>query len=260
MPPLRAWPGRALRPLGKRDEEDALQVVRLDVLRFNGDRHELHEALAGETQGDGNLTLNDTKLKAICDPVGISSRTAYVWRMKVYSSALRIQERSVLSGTVWIDEKLIPVNKSGELRLPNGKKPRGMSRNQVVVACAVDSGWKRVAVVAGRGHITSAQCVRAYGPHIAVGSTVVHDGTFSHDRLISSLGARSVVYKSVTREAHSGLQPVNSFIAEIEPMRVHGHVDGLPAALCGVDRVQVFGQRAENRRDRRRTGAHLLPD
>ena len=39
-----------------------------------------------------NLMLNDVKLRAICDSVGISSRTAYVWRMKIYTAAFEMQK------------------------------------------------------------------------------------------------------------------------------------------------------------------------
>ena len=38
-----------------------------------------------------NLMLNDVKLEAIIDSVGISSRTAYVWRMKIYAAVFEIQ-------------------------------------------------------------------------------------------------------------------------------------------------------------------------
>ncbi len=163
-----------------------------------------------------NLLPNDVKLKAIIDSVGISSRTANVWRMKVYAAAFEIQKETMLSGKCWIDEALVPVNEGVCFRLEGGKKPRGVSRNQAVIACAVDSAGNRIAVEAGRGHITSASCVRTYGAHIAKGSLVVHDGIFSHDRLIAFLESADEVYKSTTREAHPKLQPVNSFIAELK--------------------------------------------
>ena len=163
-----------------------------------------------------NLMLNDTKLKAIADCVGLSSKTAYLWRMKVFAAAFEIQKGAMLSGTVWIDEKSVPVNGSAAIRLANGKKMRGVSRNQVCVACAVASNGARYAEMAGKGHITSAECVRTYGAHIAKGSKIVHDGVFSHDRLIAHVGGESEVWKSTVREAHARLQPVNSFIAEIE--------------------------------------------
>lgn len=163
-----------------------------------------------------NLMLNDTKLKAIADSVGIAPSTAYLWRMKIYTAARKIRDGALLSGRVWIDEKLIPVNRGQIWRKPDGKKPRGVSRNQVCVACAVDGEGNRYAEVAGKGHISSLQCLKTYGKHIAKGSALVHDGIFSHDALVARIGGRSEVHKSTTREAHEKLQPVNSFIAEIE--------------------------------------------
>ena len=163
-----------------------------------------------------NLMLNDVKLDAIIDSVGISTRTAYVWRMKVYAAAFEMQKKTTLSGKCWIDEALVRVNEGICFRFGDGRKPRGVSRNQAVIACAVDSSGNRIALVAGRGHITSAACVRTYGAHIKKGSLVVHDGIFSHDRLIAFLESPDEVYKSTTREAHPKLQPVNSFIAELK--------------------------------------------
>lgn len=172
-----------------------------------------------------NLMLNDVKLTAIMDSAGISSRTACVWRVKVYTAAFEIQKKTMLSGKCWIDEALVPVNEGICFRFEGGKKPRGCSGNQAVIACAVDSNGNRIALEAGRGHITAAACVRTYGSHIAKGSRIVHDGIFSHDRLIGFLGSGDEVYKSVTRESHPKLQPVNSFISELKHfLRCHGGV------------------------------------
>ena len=172
-----------------------------------------------------NLMLNDVKLRAIMDSVGISSRTAYVWRMKVYTAAFEMQKGAMLSGKCWIDEALVPVNDGICFRFEGGKKPRGCSRNQAVIACAVDSNGNRIALEAGRGHIAAAACVRTYGSHIAKGTIVVHDGIFSHGRLIGFLGSEDEVYKSVTRASHPKLQPVISFISELKHfLRCHGGV------------------------------------
>ena len=172
-----------------------------------------------------NLMLNDVKLDAICDAVGISSRTAYVWRMKVYTAAFEMQKSAILSGKCWIDEALVPVNDGIAYRFPGGKKPKGVSRNQAIIACAVDGRGNRIALEAGRGHITSAKCVKTYGEHIAKGTVVVHDGVFSHDRLIRFLRSPDEVYKSTAKDAHPMLQPVNSFIAELKHyLSCHGGV------------------------------------
>ncbi len=184
-----------------------------------------------------NLMPNDTKLKAIADCVGLSSKTVYLWRMKVFAAAFEIQKGAMLSGTVWIDEKSMPVNESMIVRLPSGKRMRGVSRNQVCVACAVASNGARYAEVAGKGHITSAECIKTYGGHIAKRSKIVHDGAFSHDRLIARIGAESEVWKSTAKEAHARLQSVNSFIAEIECyLNVHTGIRAeVPCAILRTD-------------------------
>ena len=152
------------------------------------------------------------KLRAIEGSVGATPSTAHLWRMKVYTAAKKTRDGAVLSGVVWIDEKLIPVNGGLIWRRPDGKKPRGASRNQI----AVDAAGNRCAEVAGKGHISSLQCLKTCGKHIAPGSAIVHDGIFSHDALVAFLGGASEVHKPTTGEAHAKLQKVNSFIAEIE--------------------------------------------
>ena len=109
-----------------------------------------------------DMTLNDRKPKAICDAVGISARTACIWRVKVHTVAFGIQKSVMLSGIVTIDEKLIPVNKGIAYQPKGGKKLRGNSRNQAAVACGADEHGQRMAIVAGRGHITSKQCHETY--------------------------------------------------------------------------------------------------
>ncbi len=208
-----------------------------------------------------NLMLNDVKLKAIIDSVGISTRTAYVWRMKIYGAAFEIQKKAMLSGKCWIDEALVPVNEGVCFRLEGGKKPRGVSRNQAVIACAVDSFGNRIAIEAGRGHITSAACIRTYGAHIKKGSLVVHDGIFSHDRLISFLKSPDEVYKSTTRESDPKLQPVNSFIAELQHfLRCHVGIRTDFLDLRGVDSLQILREGGRYRGQDRPSGIVLLPD
>ena len=162
------------------------------------------------------LIINDTKLKAVMDALSVSSRTAYMWRMKVYKAAGEIVKGTMLSGKVWIDEKLVRVNRRYLLVRPDGLRYRGQSKNQIVIACAVDADGNKYAEVVGRGHISSKQCIESYGRHIAPGSYIVHDGIFSHDRLLSHLGSSGEIWKSTARESKGYMQPINSFCAEIE--------------------------------------------
>lgn len=161
------------------------------------------------------MIIDDTKLQTIMDVLSISSRTAYIWRMKIYKAAGEIAMASVLSGDVWIDEKLISVNERLIAAKPNGLRYAGCSRNQICVACAVDGSGRRFAQIAGRGHITSKRCVEVYGPHIAPKPHLIHDGVFSHDALVLFLEANDEVWKSTARGSKVAMQPINSFCSEI---------------------------------------------
>lgn len=162
------------------------------------------------------LILDDTKIETIMDVLSISSRTAYMWRMKIFKVAGEMIKGTMLSNKVWIDEKLISVNKRYLVTKPNGKRYRGQSRNQVVVACAIDSNGNRYAEIIGNGHISYKQCLNSYGKHIKAGSHIIHDGIFSHDRLIKELKATDEIWKSIVKESNKHMQPINTFCGEIE--------------------------------------------
>lgn len=150
------------------------------------------------------------------DVLSISSRTAYMWRMKIYKAAGEIIKDTILCDKVWTREKLISVNKKHLATKPNGLKYRGQSKNQIVVACAVDVYGNKYAEIIGRGRVTSKQCINSYGKHIKPGSYIIHDGVYSHDKLIKLLNSKDEVWKSIVKESKSHMQPINSFCSEIE--------------------------------------------
>lgn len=147
------------------------------------------------------LVIDDSKIETIMDVLSISSRTAYMWGMKIYKVAGQMIKETMLSNIVWIDEKLIPVNKRYLVTKANGLKYRGQSINQIVVACAIDNNGNEYAEIVGRGHISSKQCLSSYDKHIAPGSRIIHDGIFSYDKLIKELNATDEIWKSVARES-----------------------------------------------------------
>lgn len=150
------------------------------------------------------------------DVLSISSGTAHMRRMKIYKVAGQMIEDTMLSNVVWLDEKLIPVNKRCSAVKANGLKYRGQSTNQVVVACAIDNKGNKYAEIVGRGHISSKQCLNSYGKHIAPGSHIVHDGIFSHGKLIKEPNATDEIWKSVVKEPKKHMQPINAFCGEVE--------------------------------------------
>lgn len=162
------------------------------------------------------LILDDTKIKAICDVLSISNRTAYMWRMKIFKEAGEIVKNIRLSGKVWIDEKLIKVCKKEIITKNNGLKFRGQSRNQIIVTCAIDNLGNKYAEIVGKGHISSNQCLKTYGTHIEKGSYIIHDGIFSHDKLIDYLESKDEVWKSNSKISLKHMQPINAFCSEIE--------------------------------------------
>lgn len=128
----------------------------------------------------------------------ISTRTAYIWRMKVYKCLENYQENVILRNNVWIDEFFVPTNRR-DLIINKGKKLRGISSNQNVIVVAIDNNNNRYAKIVGRGHITSRHCLDSYGKHIEKGSHLVHDVTFSHDHLIKELELSDETWKSIIK-------------------------------------------------------------
>ena len=168
--------------------------------------------------------IHDETLEAIQDYIHISSRTAYMWRLKFYKCFSKYTENIVLQGVVWIDEAYVSVSPDNIIRI-NNKKLRGISINQIAVACAVDNQGHSYAKVAGRGHLSAAKVIDAYGDHIKPGSNLIHDGFRGHEELIRYLNLNETFTKSTTKESKKLLQPVNSFIAQIK-RNIFLHVGG----------------------------------
>jgi len=86
---------------------------------FDGDV--VDEADVGKAQGDGQPDSQRRQAQGHNRLMGVLSRTAYVWRMKVYAAALEIKKSTALSGKCWTDEALVPVNEIIYFRFEGGK-------------------------------------------------------------------------------------------------------------------------------------------
>ena len=118
------------------------------------------------------------------------------WMAKLFAVLEGIQDGVVLSGNVQIDEKYYPLAaKDQELRA-DGKKPRGLSRNQICIAMGCDSSGASYCSRMGLGKPSKKRAWDAYGPHIAAGSRLDHDMEGAHDALVDKLGLVSVVHNS----------------------------------------------------------------
>ena len=93
---------------------------------------------------------------------------------------------AMLSDVVWLDEKLMPVNKRHLLAKANGLKYRGQSMDQIVVACAIVNNGNKYAEIVGRGHVSSQGIQETHAAHQrfpreAERNMVVHMGSRSEN-------------------------------------------------------------------------------
>ena len=162
-----------------------------------------------------SMTFEDCLEEQICKVVGLTSRTVYVWRMKIYDVASRFVSGARLSGKVWFDETFVSVNVSQPM-LRDGKKLRGISRNQVAICAAIDSSGNRFAEVAGTGHPRGAKCLEVCSKRIEKGSSIVHDGFRGHGEFAKWNGGEEEVWPTKKPGSFKAMQPINSFHSAIQ--------------------------------------------
>lgn len=115
---------------------------------------------------------------------------------KTFAVLEGIQGGTVLSGRVQIDEKYYPVSASEMILNPDGSRLRGFSRNHLCIALGVQEKGPCFAEGAGRGKPSNARALQAYAPHIAPGSTLVHDKERSHAAVVAKLGLSEERYNA----------------------------------------------------------------
>ena len=139
--------------------------------------------------------------------------TGHYWLKKVFHVLKGIQENVVLDGTIYLDEMLLPVIKSKTIK-KDGKKLRGISRNKINVACAINKCAQSILIVGSSCKPNESSTFQAYGKHIKEGSKIIHDGEKSHTYLINKLNLKSEVYKSIKtkglKDEDNPLDPINN--------------------------------------------------
>ena len=133
-------------------------------------------------------------LDAACELCGITHQTAFEWRHRVFATVDGYQDRIVLGGRVWIDE--VYVNDTDLSKGYGQARKRGLSGQKLCIAIAIDASKNPVAVVCGHGKPSARGIKAALGPHLAEGSTVVHDRERAHNGLIAERRCGSEAYKA----------------------------------------------------------------
>ena len=79
-------------------------------------------------------------------------------------------------------------------------RKRGLSKQQICIAVAIDMHKNPVAVVCGHGKPSSKRMKEGLLGHIAEGSVIVHDMEKAHNALIKAAKCTSEAYKADTRD------------------------------------------------------------
>lgn len=147
---------------------------------------------------------------AVC---GIAHTTAFEWRHRVFATVDGYQNRLVLRGRVWIDEFYLA--DSDIVRSADFVQKRGLSRNKVCIAVAIDAFKNATVVICGHGKPSSKRIKDALLAHIAPGSVIVHDMERSHSALVKSAGCTDEAYRAdVTDHVYlEAMELVNSLCA-----------------------------------------------
>ena len=102
-------------------------------------------------------------IEAAADICRITHQTAYEWRHRVFATVDGYQDRIVLRDKLWIDEMYVT---DSDLRGEPGWRPRrGLSRNKICIAVAIDVHKNPVAVACGHGKPEAGDALGCEDPH-----------------------------------------------------------------------------------------------
>ena len=133
-------------------------------------------------------------IEAAAELCNVTHQTAFEWRHRVFATVSGYQERIVLRGRVWIDE--VYVNDTDLSKGYGQARKRGLSKQKICIAIAIDASKNPVAVVCGHGKPSTKRIKAALGSHLAEGSTVVHDKERAHNGVIADRKCSSEAYKA----------------------------------------------------------------
>ena len=127
------------------------------------------------------MCLN-ARLDACAELCGISHQTAWERRHRVMATIDGYQDRIVLRDKAWVDETCVT---DSDLKGEPGWRPRrGLSRNKICIAVAIDAHKNVAAVRCGRGKPSARRIKDALRSHIAEGAEMFHDMEKSHKSLV----------------------------------------------------------------------------
>lgn len=162
--------------------------------------------------------LNGETIENTADLVGICVQTSLVWRHKILSICKQLTDNDpVLSGTVYLDEKLSYVNNPGKKTNKQVIKKRGISNQKRNIVCAIDSHNNKVIQVSETGRIHSDKLYKIYKDKIPSSCTVVSDSLRSYHKLMEDLKVTWIKIPSGKKEKDGyTLDKINNLHSSID--------------------------------------------
>ena len=121
--------------------------------------------------------------------------TSRYWLEKLFLLLETYQGSVTFTDKVWLDETFYSVEAKDITLTAEGNKLRGLSINQMCIGVACDKA-KTLCVFEGYGKPSQKKTYEAFKRHIAVGSTLIHDGDNAHKKLVNELRLESISHDS----------------------------------------------------------------
>lgn len=134
------------------------------------------------------------------------------WLTKVFAVLDGIQDDVILEGNIYLDETFFSVIKSKTVT-KDGKQLRGISRNKICVAAAIDDHGHYLFKVEYTSKPSDRSTWKVLESHIKENSHLIHDGERSHGILIERMNLISEVYPATEikklADKDNPLDPIN---------------------------------------------------
>ena len=140
----------------------------------------------------------DVPIDAVAEVCRVSHQTAWEWRHRLFGAVDGYQDHLVLRDRVWLDETYLT---DTDLTHGYGQAvKRGLSKQKVCIAVAIDVHKNPVARVCGHGKPSSKWIKDGLAGNIAEGSTIVGDKERAHNALVRAVWGTHEAYKADTRD------------------------------------------------------------
>lgn len=154
-----------------------------------------------------NCLLNGDSLRKSAQICGISLPTAFYWRHKVLDALRKKidQNQDKLKGIIESDETYFRLSFKGSRQLPSGRKPhtrgekakkRGLSKEQVCVACGLDRTGNAISKMSNLGKICTDDLIKVYSGLVRKQSIFCTDSEKAYIKFAEKKGYKLVQIKS----------------------------------------------------------------